>query len=351
MSGVTRHLLVALLAAGALVAPAVAFVPASLASAQERDEQVGIKLLEAPESRAGDPRARQYIIDHLRPTNSIARRFEVRNDTSETKTIKLYPGTASIEQDRFVADDGQGSGRLLEWTTVEPPELELASGESGEGVVRIAVPEDAPEGERYGVVWAELPAAETASGVTLVNRVGIRIYLSVGDGEEPESDFEIEEFIAARNDDGRPVMRATVVNTGGRALDLRGELNLEDGPGSLSAGPFPVELGTTLAPGDRAPALVLLDPALPTGPWTAILTVSSGALSKSATARITFPDEPGEVAQPVEAKPVTGTAWGRALATVAGLSLLVAIGLFFIFWRRRRRKDEDEEIESVPTRT
>jgi hypothetical protein len=328
------------------VAPAVAFGPGL--SAQTSTEQVGIRLLEAPEERVDDPRARQYVIDHLNPTNEITRRFEVSNQTSERKTIKLYAGSAQISEDRFVADDGEGSGDLIKWTTVTPSELDLASGASGEGTVTIDVPANAADGERYGVVWAELPASETPSGVTLVNRVGVRIYLSVGDGDEPESDFEIEEFVAARANDGRPVMRAQVHNTGGRALDLSGELNLEDGPGSLSAGPFPVELGTTLAPGDRAPAVVLLDPELPNGPWTARIKITSGELTKSATARITFPDTPGESAQPVEANTVTGTAGGLALAGIAGVLLLTAIGLIFLVARRRRRAAQEEEVEPVP---
>jgi hypothetical protein len=352
MSGVPRHFIIAmrLFAAGALVAPAVAFAPASSSWAQAPDEQVGVRLLEAPQTRVDDPRARQYIIDHLRPTNSITRRFEVTNETNEAKTIRLYAGSARILEDRFVADDGQGSGDLIQWTAVQPGALDLAAGGAGEAAVTIDVPADAADGERYGVVWAELPPSETASGVTLVNRVGIRIYLSVGEGEEPRSDFVIEEFVAARDNDGRPVMRATVVNTGGRALDLTGELKLEDGPGSLSAGPFPVEIGTTLAPGDRAPAVIFLDPELPDGPWTATLTVTSGELSKTATARITFPDEPGTAAPAVKAAPVTGTAWGRTLATIAGLLLLLSFGLFFLFWRRRRRADE-EEAERIPART
>ena len=43
---------------------------------------------------------------------------------------------------------------------------------------------------------------------------------------------------------------ATVHNTGGRALDMNGTLQLPAGPGGLSAGPFPANLGVTLAIGD-----------------------------------------------------------------------------------------------------
>jgi hypothetical protein len=48
-------------------------------------------------------------------------------------------------------------------------------------VVTIRVPRDAAPGERYGVVWAETRAGpDSGDGITQVNRVGIRLYLSVG---------------------------------------------------------------------------------------------------------------------------------------------------------------------------
>ncbi|MBW3590879.1 MAG: hypothetical protein KY393_03355, partial [Actinobacteria bacterium] len=60
-------------------------------------------------------------------------------------------------------------------------------------------------------------------------------------------------------------MTAEVRNTGGRALDLTGELTLTDGPGGLSGGPFPAELGTTLPVDGAAAVTVVLDEQLPDG--------------------------------------------------------------------------------------
>jgi hypothetical protein len=52
--------------------------------------------------------------------------------------------------------------------------------------VRIAVPKNAPPGEQLGVIWAEARStADAAGSVVQVNRVGIRIYLSVGPGGAP----------------------------------------------------------------------------------------------------------------------------------------------------------------------
>ena len=41
------------------------------------------------------------------------------------------------------------------------------------------MPPDAPAGEEYGVVWAQPESTPTTTGVSVVNRVGVRIYLTV----------------------------------------------------------------------------------------------------------------------------------------------------------------------------
>ena len=57
-------------------------------------------------------------------------------------------------------------------------------------------------------------------------------------GGAPLSDFTIDSLTAERAPDGRPMILAMVHNTGQRALDMDGTLQLLDGPGGLSAGPF-----------------------------------------------------------------------------------------------------------------
>src|ERR1700753_4499910 len=58
--------------------------------------QVGIKLLQAPAREAGDPRADIYIIDHLNPGADISRNFQVSNTGSNKITLSLYPAAASV---------------------------------------------------------------------------------------------------------------------------------------------------------------------------------------------------------------------------------------------------------------
>jgi hypothetical protein len=302
------------------------------------DGNIGIRLLEAPSDRAEDPRARLYIIDHVEPGTTIERSFEVSNTTDEARTIEVYPGPARIRAGEFVGEEAGARSELTAWTAVSRPRLELGPGETTELEATIAVPSDASEGERYGALWAS--TASTGTGqVQMVNRVGIRIYLSVGPGGEPASDFEITSLTPGRTDKGRPYVEATVTNTGGRAIDLRGSLKLTDGPGGLSAGPFDVTTGT-LAPGDRESLPVELDKSLPAGPWEARLVLRSGLLEKRASATITFPEAGEGEAVKAETDP-----WWQAWWFWAGLALalLLLLALLMLLRRRRGGRGEDEQ--------
>lgn len=358
-----RPLLLIALTAGALFAPAVD------ASAQSERTGIVIRLLEAPEDRRDDPRARAYIVDHVPPGTSFTRAIEVTNDTDERVSLQLYDAAAEIRDGKFTVLDGRAENRLTPWVSVTPASAELDPDESVGASVAIDVPENAPDGEFYAGVMAERPPPPDSGGqVRVATRVGIRIYLSVGTGVEPVSDFRVESLTGERRDDGRPIVRATVVNTGERALDLLGELSLRDGPGGATAGPFRAEVATTLAPRGRAPVSVLLEPELPAGPWLAVMTVTSGSLQRAAQATLTFPG-PGAVGAPVAAEPVPvpdsatpppvpgGTpgvaapgdadAPGRPRVEGSGtfgnwwwllalLLLLAALLLWFAFWRRHR---------------
>ena len=242
----------------------------------------------------------------------------------------------------FITRDGRGGDDVASWATVTPDHVQIPPGKSAQAVVTIAVPRSASDGERYAVVWAERVSSQNATGITVVNRVGVRIYLSVGTGAEPASDFTIDTLIAKRLTNGQPAVSAFVHNIGGRALDMSGTLELHNGPGGLSAGPFAAELGTTLGPGQREPVLVKLDPRIPRGPWDAVITLKSGVIQHSARATITFPGAAGTSARPVKANPLAGQR--KILLPLAGVLLALAVALLLVF-RRRRREDEYATIE------
>lgn len=294
---------------------------------------VGIRLLDIPASTKDDPRARTYIIDRLAPGSEISRRVMVENNTGSAQSVRLYSGAARIDGGSFIGDDAGSRNELTTWTTVARPQVDLPSGGSAEVLVTIKVPSDAAEGEQYGAVWAEVRSAAEKGAVVQANRVGIRVYLSVGPGNGKPADFTITSLAPARDATGHPQLSALVTNTGGRALDATGELSLTAGPGGLSAGPFAVQQSITIAPSKAQNVTFNLPRELPNGPWTAQVRLKSGLLEHQASAVITFPDAgPGEVVAPVQADASEWLPW-IAIAAAAVLAALTAALLV----RRRRR--------------
>ncbi|MBK5228346.1 MAG: hypothetical protein JJE05_07555 [Actinobacteria bacterium] len=51
---------------------------------------IGLRLLDAPATEQGDPRAQVYIVDHLAPGSVIHRRIEVSNTATSTAHVVLY---------------------------------------------------------------------------------------------------------------------------------------------------------------------------------------------------------------------------------------------------------------------
>jgi len=149
---VRRTVLAVALVAGALL-PALGasavLVPAANAAAANG---LGVRLVDAPTSGRGDPRASVYIVDHLRPGTVIHRRIEVSNGTAGPLSAAVYPAAASVRAGSFLGAVGRTRNDLSTWTTVSPTNPKLAPGAKRLVTVTVAVPKDAAPGERYGVV-------------------------------------------------------------------------------------------------------------------------------------------------------------------------------------------------------
>jgi hypothetical protein len=322
---VTRRVLTAAAFTAAVGAPVSVSTAAPAVTARAVTAgSVGVQLLDVPLNAYDDPRARLYIIDHLHPGTVIHRRIEISNTTASTVHIVTYPAAATISQDAFVGAAAHTPNELSTWTSVLPGASDVPPGEHRTATVSISVPRNAPPGEQYGVVWAETRSAPPAGGgITQVSRVGIRLYLSIGLGGAPASKFTIDSLTAKRAPDGQPVVVASVHNTGGRALDMNGTLQLSAGPGGLSAGPFPANLGTSLAIGATEPITIMLDKRLPDGPWNALVTLRGGLLERSARATISFP--------------ATGTP-SSPYPIIAGFVIFLLVGIVAARLMTRRRR-------------
>lgn len=314
--------------------------PTAPAGAADRPPPgVGIRLVDVPVATAADPRARSYIIDHVAPGTVIRRRVEVSNGTRTTARVSVYAGAAQIRGGAFSGAEGHTRNDLATWITLAPPAPVLGPQQRTLVNVTIRVPPRASRGERYGVVWAEVTNVPPNGGVTRVNRVGIRLYLDVGPGGAPRSDFTITSLTAERDAHGTPLLQATVRNTGERALDLKARLKLSNGPGGLSAGPVTGKDSTTLGLGQSAPVTVALDKALPRGPWLARVTVSSGLDKRAAQATVIFPADAGKAAPvPVESAGIPWWAWAVGLVLLLAALLIASAAVL----RRRSTRRHDE---------
>lgn len=319
------------------------------AVAQDFAPGLGIELLEVAASLAEDPRALTAITDHVRPGALLERRIAVSNGTDSPMAVALYGAAADIERGWTVAD-GRGGNELTGWIDVVPAALTLDPGERREALVRIRVPADAGGGERYAAVLAETGGDDDVPGIQVVSRVGIRVYLSVGGPQAPEEDFRIDSLTGGRSAEGVPFVRVAVTNTGGRAVDVAGELILREGPGGVRGGPFPVVLPRTVGPGAVAALDVPLDAALPAGSWQVRADLSSGLVERRAQATITFPEMGVGSAVPAEApatrdrRPGPVISWALSLIPI---TLLIAL-LLVLRRRRDRRRGEDADAAGPP---
>src|SRR4051812_44793822 len=67
---------------------------------------IGIRLLEAPVIEQDNPRAYQYIVDHVAPGTTIRRRFEIDNLSARTQSVDISAGSATVQNGEFAwADD------------------------------------------------------------------------------------------------------------------------------------------------------------------------------------------------------------------------------------------------------
>jgi hypothetical protein len=318
------------LVAAVHTAAATALARPAHAAGRPGQGSFGVRLVDVPVTGAGNPRALRYVIDHLHPGATIRRRILLVNLSPTAARMTVYPDAATISRGSFIGAAGQTRSDLTTWITTSRHDVSLAPRASTMVTAVIHVPRNASSGERYGVIWAqETSRARYGSGVSITetNRVGVRIYLSVGPGGAPSSDFVITSLTATRSAHGQPVVRANVRNTGGRALDIAGYLKLAQGPGGLTAGPYKVDANITVAPGRSWRVMAVLSNQLPGGPWRAFIDLASGPTERHAAATIRFPGSA------VSTKPASS----GYLIPAAILVVIVAVTAAAWLVRRNRR--------------
>jgi hypothetical protein len=325
---IMRRLPSLLVLAAAVLTAAAGPAAASTLSRPPVQGSVGVRLLTAPVSERANPLARLYIIDHLAPGATLRSKMQVVNMSKSAVRLSMYAAAATIKHGQFVFATGHTQNLMTTWVRLSKPVLWLPAGHRAEDTVIIRVPVFAPPGEQYGVVWASDRGLDPLhKNISLVNRVGIRIYLSVGPGNPPASNFTMSPPATSRSASGRAQVTVQVHNTGGRALTLSGTLSLSGGPGGLRAGPFRLTTGAVIAPGQSAPVAFTLSPRIPDGPWQARIRLQSGLVVRSETATIDF-----------DTSALASSGFPVAPAAGASLIVLTILAAFVIRARRPERR-------------
>jgi hypothetical protein len=327
VSGISRFAIFLTLAASSFAVATVA----TAASAPTSTGGIGVRLLANASNTSAGPLTPSYIVERLGPGSRVIRDVEISNTTHAFANIVIFPAAARFVENKFSFEPGRTEDSLSRWTKVAHRVLRLAPGAVAHDAVTINVPKRASFGERYAVIWAEVSApSPTQGGVRLVNRVGIRMYISVGRGGLPAAEFTVGSLVAGRLANGDALIVAKVHNVGAAAIDIVGKLTLSQGPGDLSAGPFSVPLGTMLAPNHSVTERVALGDRIPRGPWRADLALSSDGTQRSSITMITFPALTLGTGTRSLGAPVM-------LAALIVLMLLLAAGGSVVFSRRRLR--------------
>jgi hypothetical protein len=249
----------------------------------------GVRLVDAPVSEAGNPRALRYIIDYLPTGTVIHRRILIANGEARTARFTVYADAAQITAGQFDGDAGATRSELTTWISLQHSVVTLAAGASVTDMVTISVPSGATRGEHYGVIWVQQAAKAPRGGGTSVievSRVGVRIYLAVGRGGAPPTSFDITSITGHLTAAGQPIIVCHVNNTGARAIDLNGTVRLADGPGNTSSGPFSARQTVTLAPGQSWNVTFAPPKSLPQGSWRATITLASGLTTATGAATV-----------------------------------------------------------------
>ena len=302
---------------------------------------VGVGLVSGSVDRSGR-RGQDYITDHVRPGSTLTRQIQICNGTARTVTLTLHVGSAAVHDGGFqVLPRTSRNGELASWTTLSPAALVVPAGQRVLATATFRIPAQAEAGERFGALLVALPPSN-ASGFAMINQVGVRIYLSVGEGGAPRSDFTVEALQAVRRPDGTPEVLARVRNTGARTVDITGTGQLAQGPGGLAAGPFTADQAVTLKKGESAALRVPLDKAIVGGPWRVLLDLhcfdlNGQALHRSAQADLSFPAAAGANGPPVAAGALPQLPDRGLLVPIAGGLIALLLLLLALLVRRRDR--------------
>ncbi len=258
------------------------------------------------------PRERAYVVRTVRPGQVFDDKLEALNLTNRPAELAVEAVDAGITADGSFAP---GSTRSAEgaWLTVTPDRVRVPPRGRAPVAVRVQVPADAEPGDHIAAVVVQRADPPRGEGnVTLVQRVGVRFYLTVTnpDGSAGSRGFELRSLRWTGEPRGR-TFEAEIANTGTLLVEPLGSMTIARGDLRTSAD-VPV-LGT-VPPGVSRNLRISMPGTLEEGTYEARLNLRLVQGGPAQERAITFVVGPSD-----------GSYWWVA-AVVAGLLLLAVAG-------------------------
>jgi hypothetical protein len=171
-------------------------------------------------------RERSYVVRTVAPGTGFDDRLEARNLTDGPLDLVVEPVDAAVTPDGSFAP---GTTTTAEggWLRVTPDRVRVPARGSVRVALRVDVPADAAPGDHIAAVVVRKADAPNGSGVQLVNRVGVRVYLTVTPPAAPGPKRAFE--LRALRWTGDRNFEADVANVGDLLVEPLGTLTIARG--------------------------------------------------------------------------------------------------------------------------
>lgn len=195
--------------------------------------------------QANNPKSRSWFILNLSHGQKIDQEVTIQNKGNETANMEIYSVDASANADgAFTLMEKGRREDVGGWVKLPVKSVAIPANSKISLPFSIEVPSLVLPGDHVGGIAVEQNNKTdlSTSGVKLIKRTGVRIYISVN-GQKLES-LEVKDVRFTRTPSGT-FLYYTVKNTGNTNLDLSGTVELKSVLGTTIYNPGP--LGEVLA--------------------------------------------------------------------------------------------------------
>ncbi len=206
--------------------------------------------------------------ESAKPGTTFRNVLEITNDSSQAARFAFRTADWSLDADGAAAFSHElAPGSCRPWVGIEAPQVQVPANGRRRFRFEVAVPADAPSGQcRFAIMIEGDPTPLPDGGLQVAGRIGIIVYLTIGDGA-PVLTY-LGTRVASVN--GRDLPLVSIRNSGNAHARLGGYLDAIDGNGkriTVSPSADPILPGATreiallpLGDGPNAPEPTLAFP-------------------------------------------------------------------------------------------